>query len=799
MNDIVPGALQRLREADIVGLAGLASASLGQEYGRSGYVSVTQRQGVRLSGIVALPASSSEPLIASPEQAGELPLTSSLSIQRFEVEVEVANRISCRALCTCGSQTTWICAHAAALLYQWIYRPYLFTALFPPSEEDTAAVLPDRSDETTPVVLNTKLERASEVEPEAYFNPLPSRTRQVSTVDETLSQLGLSELRAVAREYGIVVTNLGKQQLMETMIETLSQPEAVRRVVGLLAKAERQLLAACALAGGLLSDEELRGLFERFGLEHAGTLQDMLVTLQAKLLLVRTNQHQSSQPRSNAHLSALDISWYIPREMREALHVTLPVTALAVDLPYGKNNPTLPLVRLAEPYRLLADMLLIARMLDGVADGPAERRSPRGSAAMSARLAADGSLALPPPEGDLAGSIIETLQTAVSRPRGLLAFAARLLRQSGMLYKEENWAGHLRLLPQAAKLLLGPERDGILHELFRNWVTQASYAELFDLAESGTRIRCRATPLNQPALRRGELELENSEARQELLALLIQVPPGEWINLSAFARFIYRLHPTFLQRRQQLFPSPHWWIEHEEGQPLHPAQLVDWLRGEGRYLAELIQGPLHWLGICDLAFSASEQLLGFRLTPLGNGLFRGQPIPEVEVSASGEPNVVLTVSADEQLLIPCLAANWPMIACIEDFAESTGVQQEKLSYSMSARSLSQAISQGRDPHDLQALLKRSLLREENLALRQLLGSLERRIASYGRVRLYTDVSLMQVADAAVMQQLDALTSLDEQVVRAIHPTLLMLKKQGLEQLLEELKRRGQAPLLHEER
>ena len=83
-------------------------------------------------------------------------------------------------------------------------------------------------------------------------------------------------------------------------------------------------------------------------------------------------------------------------------------------------------------------------------------------------------------------------------------------------------------------------------------------------------------------------------------------------------------------------------------------------------------------------------------------------------------------------------------------------------------------------------------------MRQLLKSLERRIANYGRVRIYTDASLLQTADISVMQQLTAITSLDEQTIRTVQPTLLLLKKQGVERLLEELKRRGQVPLLHEE-
>src|SRR6266581_5522429 len=52
MFDVVPGALQRLRGADIVSMAGLSVASLGQEYCRIGAVHATKRQGARLSGIV---------------------------------------------------------------------------------------------------------------------------------------------------------------------------------------------------------------------------------------------------------------------------------------------------------------------------------------------------------------------------------------------------------------------------------------------------------------------------------------------------------------------------------------------------------------------------------------------------------------------------------------------------------------------------------------------------------------------------------------------------------------------------
>ncbi len=52
MGNIVPSPLRRLRAADIIRMAGLATASLGQEYCRAGAVHSTKRQSTRISGLV---------------------------------------------------------------------------------------------------------------------------------------------------------------------------------------------------------------------------------------------------------------------------------------------------------------------------------------------------------------------------------------------------------------------------------------------------------------------------------------------------------------------------------------------------------------------------------------------------------------------------------------------------------------------------------------------------------------------------------------------------------------------------
>jgi hypothetical protein len=332
------------------------------------------------------------------------------------------------------------------------------------------------------------------------------------------------------------------------------------------------------------------------------------------------------------------------------------------------------------------------------------------------------------------------------------------------------------------------------------WLTQPGYDELFELQEEDLRLRCRTTPLNHPILRPGELEAENCEARQLLVALIAQAPSNQWISFPAFARFIYRLNPSFLQKRQRLFPSPHWWLEQEEGRPLQPAQMNDWMRAEGHYLARLLRGPLHWWGITDLALSDEGRLLAFRLTPMADLLLSGIEHAELAHMQNDQVSTsFLEVLETGELLVSCTSGAWPLIELIEDFAETSGIHSERLCYRLAPGPLAEALSRGQRPIALLQLLRQLTEKEEqtDTPLARLLAQLERWTASYGHVRLYTGVSLLEVADTLVMRELSAITSVEEQVVQAISPTRMILKKQGTERLIEDLKRRGQVPLLHE--
>jgi hypothetical protein len=815
MYDVVPGALQRLREADIVSMAGLTVASLGQEYCRIDAVYATKRQGARLSGIVEVPNTPPGQAASTTNSTEETEQANLSSPGRYSVAVEIRDRISCSVACTCSqslAQSSVVCSHAAALLYLWLAHPLTF--ITSPATVASSIPLPFENETSTSPLAEEPTHETQQSRSLAQARPMPAlqNSLPLSNTAEVLAQSALGELRSIARAYDIPTNGLSKQQLVEAIVDLLKRPEAIRRVVATLEKQQRQLLAALTLAGSSMNEEDLRGLLERFSLGSPGQLQTMLHILQGKALIVRTALNSSLQQRIGLIGSSLDTSWYVPSEVRTALQVTLPITPFTLEAGSDQDTGS-PKVLHVEPYNLLADLLLVARALDGKRLERTENGNAGGNTASVGRslnpLPVEGSVAIPLPQNTPSMALLEILQADVPRPLPFLRFAIHVLRLADILYRDDTGTSILHVLPNAAELLLGPNRGEVAHELFTHWLNQPTYEELFDLQQEGLRLRCRATPLGQPALRSGELETENKEARQTLVALLAQAPPGQWINFSAFARFVYRLNPAFLQRRQQQFPSPHWWIEQEEGHPLHPAQLSDWMRAEGLYLAQLLQGPLHWWGVSDVVLSSNEHLLAFRLTPLADSFLRGIPVgaqfiaPDTYTPDALAPATVpiIHVSESGDLLIPCAFANWPLIELIERFTEVRGIHAAQLCYRLTPKSLGEAFSRGESPTALLELLHRAAEYQHSIApdgpLVRLLAQLERRIASYGRVRLYTDVSLLEAADQVVLRELSATTSLNEQAVRPIHPTLLILKKQAIERLADELKRRGQVPLLHD--
>jgi hypothetical protein len=839
MEKVVSGALQRLSAADIIRVAGLTAASLGQEYNRTATIENMQRQGTRLRGIISI-TEAHDAAAPATEETEALPsldgVAETSSVRIYPVEVEISSATNWTSTCPCHADRAphpGLCAHAAALLYRWVAQPATFEVVVATNQQEKAPPIRSQKKQLThtsaaPEYLAARSNAHAQSSANSANN---SATVQYSEdLVSILQQLSLGELRGIAHEYNLAHNGSSKLQIAEMIVAALRQPENVRRSAATLAKEPRQLLAALVLAGGMINDDDLRGLFERFSLGQPAQLQRALLDLQSKALLFRTNSLGSEgYARSNPDGNWLDIGWFVPQEVRTALRVSVPVSPF--DVEHASEKYGALKVQTGEPARLLADLLLVARALSGYRVGAQERwlpgtqdsnaeatSVPPANAATTANplaltraaapnpvLHSDPALPLPlvsdlPPE-----AVVQRIATQVPRSPAYLRHALHILTQAGIVYRgvqDENGRAVIRVLPEAAQLLLGSPPEVVLADLFHLWLRHASAHELYELMLEGVRIHLRSTTLNIPIVRVGELEEENREARQTLSSLLALTPCNEWINFQGFARFVYRLTPHFLQRRQRFYSSPHWWFEREGSRALRPLHFADWQKAELLYLTKLVQGPLSWWGLCDCIYSEQNQLVAFRLTALARWLLHDEQVVEVGDSFAldeHEQSGNFAAHGEHEILVPCVRAAWPLIAVCEACTEPGGVCDGMLVYRLTPRALGAALNSGdKRAQTLLSLLQREASNTGDAALRALVVQVEQWYNSYGRVRLYTGMSLLEVADTAVLREVSAYTHLEAYSVQQLQPTIHIVKKDALTRLVDDVKRHGLTPLVHNE-
>src|SRR5439155_22829966 len=136
--------------------------------------------------------------------------------------------------------------------------------------------------------------------------------------------------------------------------------------------------------------------------------------------------------------SLFDLGWFVPAEVRAALHVPLPITPFNIEKEADGDTGT-PKIQRVEPYSLLADLLLVGRALDGYRLEPHDEKDERSGTMRSPHplspLRAPGTMSpndeagsIAPPGGWPSSSLIAALQPAVPRTSTFLRYAVRLLR-----------------------------------------------------------------------------------------------------------------------------------------------------------------------------------------------------------------------------------------------------------------------------------------------------------------------------------------------------------------------------------
>jgi hypothetical protein len=161
-------------------------------------------------------------------------------------------------------------------------------------------------------------------------------------------------------------------------------------------------------------------------------------------------------------------------------------------------------------------------------------------------------------------------------------------------------------LPDPTRAFLEAPRGESLAQLMRAWLPSTSFNELRQIPG----LRCE-----------GEWHNDPRRARQSVLDFLSTVEPGKWWSLHAFVADIRQRHADF-QRVAGDYDS--WHIREEtSGEYLRGFQ--NWDKVDGALIRYLITGPLHALGVLDLASPNPESApTAFRHSAWAEKLLRGE-------------------------------------------------------------------------------------------------------------------------------------------------------------------------------
>ncbi|MBE0698933.1 MAG: hypothetical protein IH586_18605, partial [Anaerolineaceae bacterium] len=250
--------------------------------------------------------------------------------------------------------------------------------------------------------------------------------------------------------------------------------------------------------------------------------------------------------------------------------------------------------------------------------------------------------------------------------------------------------------PESTRAFLEAPRGKALAKLAQAWMDDKYFNELRLL--SGLKFE-------------GEWSNDALHARTILLELISQIPENRWWSLSAFQAAIHEQQPDF-QRPAGDYDS---WFIRQASSGNYLRGFGSWDEVDGALIRFIITGPMHWLGMVDLA--SNEPAPGengnagkpphptaLRLSRWAASLWHGEAPEDLPAEEAS-----IHASADGRLAIPALAprAVRYQIArfCQLDREKERDGQTEYL-YHLTPSALERARGQGLRASQLIGLLRR---------------------------------------------------------------------------------------------
>ena len=269
--------------------------------------------------------------------------------------------------------------------------------------------------------------------------------------------------------------------------------------------------------------------------------------------------------------------------------------------------------------------------------------------------------------------------------------------------------------------------------------------------------------------------------RRALLALLARCPLEEWWSQASFVAAVKETRPDF-QRPDGDYTS---WYIRDAASGDYLSDFESWDRVEGALIADLLAGPLNWLGIVNTV----EEDAVCRLTEAGARFLGLVPDETAE-----QPSPPIVVHADLRVEVPPPASLYTRFQ-LERFADplepksSVPRSQEDpgtLHYHLGAGSLGRALARGIQVEQVLAFLQQA---SERTVPANVAGQLLLWAGRFGQVQL-EEVALLRVENERVLKELAVLPETRHLIAKILSPTSALIRRNDLDRLRKELRDLG---------
>jgi hypothetical protein len=284
---------------------------------------------------------------------------------------------------------------------------------------------------------------------------------------------------------------------------------------------------------------------------------------------------------------------------------------------------------------------------------------------------------------DHACTLLVALRLGIDIPDGFASSGGETLTSTFMksvLTAEGLLDDASQPIPEPTRIFLEARREEALRQIFIAWKQSSVTNELRLLPD----LVIEGNWKNDPLL-----------TRRAVIEYLTTITPGTWWSLSSFISAIKQRNPDF----QRLAGDYDSWFIHSSTSGEYLRGFDHWDEVDGRLIRYILTGPLHWLGVLDLARpEADQEVTAFRLSAWSKALMNDEAPEGLPVEE--EP---LVVRSDARLSARRLVPRRVRYQ-VARFCEWVKEMPDEYQYRINPASLGRARQQGLTVSQLIALL-----------------------------------------------------------------------------------------------